>query len=89
MEKKDGIAIVTMNVPDKLNAISGKMGKNLPLAIDEIAQDDEVRVVILTGAGRGFCSGADVSAMAKPAGGATGAPRGYLPSRRDLPESSR
>ena len=74
LEKKDGIAILTLNVPDKLNAISGKMGRNLPLAVDEIAQDDEVRVVILTGAGRGFCSGADVSAMAKSAGGASGAP---------------
>jgi len=63
LEKKEGIAILTLNVPDKLNAISGKMGRNLPLAVDEIAQDDEVRVVILTGAGRGFCSGADVSAM--------------------------
>ncbi len=74
LEKKDGIAILTLNVPDKLNAISGKMGRNLPLAVDEIAQDDEVRVVIVTGAGRGFCSGADVSAMqARPA--ATEVPR--------------
>jgi len=76
LEKKDGIAIITLNVPEKLNAISGKMVRNLPLAADEIAQDDEVRVVIVTGAGRGFCSGADVSAMqARPAG--TEAPPRY------------
>lgn len=70
LEKEEGIAILTLNVPDKLNAISGQMGRNLPLAVDEIAQDDEIRVVILTGAGRGFCSGADVSSMARPAAGA-------------------
>ena len=71
LEKEGDVAILTLNVPDKLNAISGKMGRNLPLAADEIAQDDEVRVVILTGAGRGFCSGADVSSMARPAAGGT------------------
>jgi len=59
----DGIATLTLNVPEKLNAITGKMGRNLPLATDEIAHDDGIRVVIVTGAGRGFCSGADVSAM--------------------------
>jgi len=60
---EDGIATLTLNVPDKLNAIGAKMGRNLPLAVDEVAKDDEVRVLIVTGAGRGFCSGADVSAM--------------------------
>jgi len=64
LEKKDGIATLTLNVPDKLNALSRKMSTSLVAAADEIAQDDEVRVVIVTGAGRGFCSGADVSAMA-------------------------
>jgi len=66
VEKKDGIATVTLNVPDKLNAITREMSRNLPLAADELAQDDDVRVVIVTGAGRGFCSGADVSMMAGP-----------------------
>jgi len=73
LEKKDGIATITLNVPDKLNALSRNMSMNLPLAVDEIAQDDEVRVVILTGAGRGFCSGADVSAMADSGGAGSGA----------------
>ena len=71
LEKEDGIATLTLNVPEKLNALTAKMSGNLPLAVDEIAKDDEVRVVIVTGAGRGFCSGADVSAMAGGAGGAT------------------
>jgi len=64
LEKDDcGIATLTLNVPNKLNALTVKMGMNLPLAVDEVARDDKVRVLIVTGAGRGFCSGADVSAI--------------------------
>ena len=61
VEKKDGIVTITLNAPDKLNALSVKMRKSLVLARDEVAKDDEVRVVIVTGAGRGFCSGIDIS----------------------------
>jgi 2-(1,2-epoxy-1,2-dihydrophenyl)acetyl-CoA isomerase len=50
-------------VPEKLNALSRNMSLSLPLAADELAKDDNVRVVVVTGAGRGFCSGADVSTM--------------------------
>ena len=63
LEKKDGIATLTLNVPEKLNALTEKMRMSLPLAIGEIATDNDVRVVIVTGAGHGFCSGADVTAM--------------------------
>ncbi len=64
LEKDDsGIATLTLNVPNKLNALTVKMGMNLPAAVDEVAHDDSVRALIVTGAGRGFCSGADVSAM--------------------------
>ncbi len=64
LEKDDsGIATLTLNVPSKLNAITVKMGMNLLLVVDEVARDDNVRVLIVTGAGRGFCSGADVSAL--------------------------
>ncbi len=68
LEKKEGIATITLNVPEKLNALTMKMRNSLPLAGDEIAKDDEVRVVIVTGAGRGFCAGADVTAMARGSG---------------------
>jgi len=73
-KKEDGVAILTLNVPEKLNAITRNMSTNLPLATDELARDDDVRVVIVTGAGRGFCSGADVSMMAGGAGGAAEVP---------------
>ena len=63
LEKKDGIATITLNAPDKLNAITAGIRESLPLAVAEIAKDDAIRVVILTGAGRGFCAGADVTAM--------------------------
>ncbi|MFC1966050.1 enoyl-CoA hydratase/isomerase family protein [Chloroflexota bacterium] len=75
LEKEGGIATITLNVPEKLNALTDNIRTNLPLAADEVAKDDDVRVVIVTGAGRGFCSGADVTVMAKISGGDTEIPR--------------
>ncbi|MBI4303471.1 MAG: enoyl-CoA hydratase [Chloroflexi bacterium] len=63
LDKEGPIATITLNVPEKLNAFTVKMRANLPLAVDEVAKDDDIRVVVLTGAGRGFSAGADVSAM--------------------------
>ena len=77
LEKKDGIATITLNVPEKLNAITSGIRVSLPLAVAEIAKDDEVRVVIVTGAGRGFCAGADVTDLeaVKGFGGSSEVPR--------------
>jgi 2-(1,2-epoxy-1,2-dihydrophenyl)acetyl-CoA isomerase len=61
LEKKDHVAIVTLNAPDKLNALTLDMRKSIGHVVNDIAQDDDVRVVVLTGAGRGFCAGADIS----------------------------
>ncbi len=63
LEKKDGIATITLNAPDKLNALTAKMQKSLLLAVDEVIKDDEVKVVIVTGAGRAFCAGGDIGRM--------------------------
>jgi len=63
VDKEGTIATITLNVPEKLNALSRKMTASLGLAAEELARDDEVRVVVVTGAGRGFCSGADVTMM--------------------------
>ena len=58
---QDGIATFTLNRPDKLNAFTGQMMADMIAAFDETDKDDNVRVVIVTGAGRGFCAGADLS----------------------------
>jgi len=58
---QDGIATLTLNRPDKLNAYTAQMRHELELLFDEIDADDAVRVVIVTGAGRAFCAGADLS----------------------------
>jgi len=65
LERKEGrVAILTMNRPDRLNAMSGAMLDALLEALDRLASDDDTGCVILTGAGRGFCAGGDVKAMA-------------------------
>ncbi|MCR5874518.1 enoyl-CoA hydratase-related protein [Phenylobacterium sp. J426] len=58
------VATVTLNRPEKLNAYTGQMGAELADAFRRVDADDEVRVVIVTGAGRGFCAGADISSGA-------------------------
>ena len=58
---EDHVATITLNRPDKLNAFTGTMMREMIDAFDRIDADDDVRVVIVTGAGRGFCAGADLS----------------------------
>ena len=61
-EKENGIGLIVLNRPDKMNAFTPLMGRELFQALDQADEDDEVRVLIFTGAGRGFCAGADLSA---------------------------
>ncbi len=58
------VATVTLNRPEKLNAYTARMGAEIADALDRADKDEAVRVVILTGEGRGFCAGADISAGA-------------------------
>ena len=62
---KDGVAVLTLNRPDKLNAMSPAMLDAMLEALPRLADDTNVGVVVLTGAGRGFCAGGDVKAMAE------------------------
>src|SRR2546428_615418 len=62
---KDGVAVLTLNRPDRLNAMSPSMLDALLEALPRLAADPEVGVVVLTGAGRAFCAGGDVKAMAE------------------------
>ena len=57
-------AIITLNRPDRLNALSPQLRDELTAALAQVQEDDGIRVAILTGAGRGFCSGADLSGFA-------------------------
>jgi enoyl-CoA hydratase/carnithine racemase len=58
----DGVAVITFNRPDQLNAVSHEMAAELFQALDLADEDAEVRIVILTGEGRSFCAGTDLSA---------------------------
>lgn len=60
---EDGVAWVTLNRPDKLNAWRGEMDRDVRHAIRVASDDESVRVIVLTGAGKGFCAGADMGML--------------------------
>jgi len=78
--KKEGIATITLNRPDKMNSFSPGMMGSISMAVEDIIEDKEVRVLVITATGRAFCAGADVKAMAegfdKPAPESGRRPRG-------------
>ena len=67
VKKESHIATLVLNRPEKRNALNRQMMQEMTLAIEEIGKDEDSRVLIITGAGRGFCSGADTDLM--PGGG--------------------
>jgi enoyl-CoA hydratase/carnithine racemase len=62
-ETKDRIATITLNRPDRLNAYTDRMAQSIRLAMADAAKDKGVRVIVLTGSGRGFCAGADMNVL--------------------------
>ena len=63
VEKKKNIATVTLNRPDALNAVDMVMREELRLAFIDLERDNDIHVIIITGAGRAFCAGGDLSTM--------------------------
>lgn len=70
--KNEGIALLTLNRPDKLNAVDRRMHEELAYIFEDLTRDSDVKVVVLTGAGRAFCAGGDISNMEKRAVGDVG-----------------
>ena len=67
-DPRPGIALLTLNRPERLNAMSHELVADLHAALDEVGGDRDVRVVVLSGAGRGFCSGLDLKGAGAPPG---------------------
>src|SRR6059058_1348908 len=63
VELDAGIVTITLNRPEKLNALAGHMRRDLAEALEHASSDPAARVVVITGAGRAFCAGADVGYM--------------------------
>ena len=85
---ENGVAILTMNRPESLNALSADMMKGLAEALPRLFRDPDVGVIVLTGAGRGFCAGGDVKGMAtRNAGGGSGRPLTMESRANDLRNS--
>lgn len=60
LQVEDGIGTLILHRPDRLNAFAGRMRQEIADGVSALGEDDEVRVIIVTGSGRGFCTGADV-----------------------------
>jgi enoyl-CoA hydratase/carnithine racemase len=80
LDRQEDVGILTLNRPEKMNAVSNQMAYELCEAMEELNDDESVSTIVLTGAGRAFCSGADVSrfedGVAAKDGKAVGAPKG-------------
>lgn len=66
VERQDAVAQIVLNRPEQLNAYTVRMGEELVHAFRSLAQDDAINVVVLTGAGRGFCAGVDLKVLQNP-----------------------
>jgi enoyl-CoA hydratase/carnithine racemase len=77
-ETRNRVATITLNRPDRLNAWTQTMQRELKAACQQAGTDEGVRVIVVTGAGRGFCAGADMQNLAEGAQGGTAPPRSYF-----------
>jgi 2-(1,2-epoxy-1,2-dihydrophenyl)acetyl-CoA isomerase len=82
-DQRDHVAKITINRPERMNGYSEPMVKELTAAIDLARQDDEVRVLIITGTGRAFCAGGDISGAPDSRSRFHGHPMGHLLEMRE------
>jgi 2-(1,2-epoxy-1,2-dihydrophenyl)acetyl-CoA isomerase len=78
----DGVLILTLNRPDQMNALGGGIPEGIKAAALESKRNDEIRAIVITGAGRGFCAGADLSDGGPAAGGASKRRRSTMVDKR-------
>ena len=62
-DEVDGVAVITLNRPERLNSWTGELGSAYFDALDRASESAEVKSIVVTGAGRGFCSGADMDML--------------------------
>ncbi len=65
VERDDGVGVITLNRPKVLNALNSALMREVDNALTEMEEDDDIKAIILTGAGRAFCAGADIHEIAK------------------------
>jgi enoyl-CoA hydratase/carnithine racemase len=87
VEKDEGVAIVTLNRPERMNAITFQMLDGFAKAIVELDRDPDVRAIVITGAGRGFCAGLDLQDQASGQGLGQGSGIGATAQKFDLREA--
>src|SRR5437867_8539855 len=83
-EVDSNVATITLNRPNRLNAISGPMLESLSQALRDADRDREVRVIVITGAGRGFCAGLDLKDLVAGTGIGSNGANGLANARFDL-----
>ena len=86
-EIDSNVATITLNRPDRLNAISGPMLESLSQALRDADRDRDVRVIVITGAGRGFCAGLDLKDLVAGTGIGSNGADGLANARFDLANS--
>src|SRR5260370_9779109 len=79
----DKIAKITINRAERMNGYNETMGKEMCAAIDRVRQDDDIRVLIITGSGRAFCAGGDISGAPESRSRFHGHPMGHMLEMRE------
>jgi 2-(1,2-epoxy-1,2-dihydrophenyl)acetyl-CoA isomerase len=83
--RDDGVAVLMLNRPDAMNSLNGDLMRELPHAARELSEDEDVRCIVLTGAGKVFCAGGDTRAIGKMADDQV---KGTAPSRSSFEKRS-